>query len=46
MDEKEDVNEKKFIRNRISFFLISFYSGICVISDLGVKYYFKDKKKS
>ena len=45
MDEKEDVNEKKFIRNRISFFLISFYSGICVISDLGVKYYFKDKKK-
>ena len=42
--EEEDKNSK-LIRNKISCLLISFYSGICVISDIGVKYYFKDKKK-
>ena len=43
IDEEDKI--KKLIRNKISFLLISFYSGICVISDIGVKYYFKDKKK-
>ena len=42
---EEEDKYKKLIRNKISFLLISFYSGICVISDIGVKYYFKDKKK-
>jgi hypothetical protein len=47
MEQKieEEDKYKKLIRNKISFLLISFYSGICVISDIGVKYYFKDKKK-
>ena len=47
MEQKieEEDKYKKLIRNKISCLLISFYSGICVISDIGVKYYFKDKKK-
>ena len=46
MDNKnEEKKNIKFIRNKISCLLISFYSGICVISDLGVKYYYKDIKK-
>ena len=35
----------KMTRNKISILLIGFYAGICVISDLAVKYYFKDIKK-
>ena len=42
---EEEDKYKKLIRNKISFLLISFYSGLCAISDIGVKYYFKDKKK-
>ena len=45
MNNKSDENKGQSIRNKISFLLISFYSGLCVISDLGVKYYFKDQKK-
>ena len=47
MEQKIDEEDKykKLIRNKISFLLISFYSGLCAISDIGVKYYFKDKKK-
>jgi len=47
MEQKIEEEDKysKLIRNKISCLLISFYSGICVISDIGVKYYFKDKKK-
>ena len=45
IEEEEEDKNKKLIRNKISCLLISFYSGICVISDIGVKYYFKDKKK-
>ena len=35
----------KMTRNKISILLIGFYAGICVISDLAIKYYFKDIKK-
>ena len=46
MNNINEVNKNNnFIRKKISCLLISFYSGICVISDIGVKYYFKDKKK-
>ena len=37
--------KSKMTRNKISILIIGFYAGLCVISDLAVKYYFKDKKK-
>ena len=43
--EKREAIQKKCQRNKISFLLISFYSGVIAISDLGVKYYLKDEKK-
>ena len=48
MEEESEIDPKKkskMTRNKISMLLIGFYAGICVISDLAVKYYFKDKKK-
>jgi hypothetical protein len=48
MEEENEINAKKkskMERNKISILLIGFYAGLCVISDLAVKYYFKDKKK-
>ena len=48
MEEENEINTKKkakMARNKISILLIGFYAGLCVISDLAVKYYFKDKKK-
>jgi hypothetical protein len=48
MEEENEHNSKKkskMTRNKISILLIGFYAGLCVISDLAVKYYFKDKKK-
>ena len=48
MEEESEIDPKKkskMTRNKISILLIGFYAGICVISDLAVKYYFKDKKK-
>ena len=44
-NKNEENTNNKFIRKKISCLLISFYSGICVITDIGLKYYFKDKKK-
>ena len=49
MEEESENTSKKAIkmkRNKLSILLIGFYAGLCVISDLAVKYYFKDKKKS
>ena len=43
--ENESTNRSKMTRNKISILLIGFYAGMCVISDLAVKYYFKDKRK-
>ena len=43
-NENELLNQKKCKKNKISFLLISFYSGIIGISDLGLKYYLKDQK--
>ena len=46
--ENGEISSKKALkmkRNRLSILLIGFYAGLCVISDLAVKYYFKDKKK-
>ena len=43
--ESDPKKKSKMTRNKISILLIGFYAGICVISDLAVKYYFKDKKK-
>lgn len=34
---------KQFKRNKITVLLISFYSGVIGISDLGLKYYLKDQ---
>ena len=48
MEENGEISSKKALkmkRNRLSILLIGFYAGLCVISDLAVKYYFKDKKK-
>ena len=48
MEEENEINTKKkakMARNKISLLLIGFYAGLGVISDLAVKYYFKDKKK-
>ena len=42
--ENESENRSKMTRNKISILLIGFYAGMCVISDLAVKYYFKDKR--
>ena len=43
-DKDKEKIKKRFNKNKISFILITIYSGICSIADLGVKYYFKDKK--
>ena len=46
MDNKNEIKiEKKCQRNRITVLLISFYSGIIGISDLGLKYYLKDQNE-
>ena len=48
MEEENEYDAKKkskMTRNKISILIIGFYAGLCVISDLAVKYYFKDKKK-
>ena len=48
MEAENEINPKKnakMKRNKISILIIGFYAGLCVISDLAVKYYFKDKKK-
>ena len=48
MEAENEMNSKKnakMKRNKISILIIGFYAGLCVISDLAVKYYFKDKKK-
>ena len=48
MEEDNEIEPKKkskMARNKISTLIIGFYAGLCVISDLAVKYYFKDKKK-
>ena len=45
MDEKNEINiQEKIQKNKISFYLITFYSGLIMISDLGFKYYLKDQK--
>ena len=44
-DEINKMKNAKMTRNKTSILLIGFYAGLCVISDLAVKYYFKDKKK-
>ena len=43
--ENNGKKKSKMTRNKVSILLIGFYAGLCVISDLAVKYYFKDKKK-
>lgn len=43
--DDESRNRSKMTRNKISILLIGFYAGICVISDLAVKYYYKDIRK-
>ena len=48
MEEDNEIEPKKkskMTRNKITILIIGFYAGLCVISDLAVKYYFKDKKK-
>ena len=48
MEEDNEIDPKKkskMTRNKITILIIGFYAGLCVISDLAVKYYFKDKKK-
>ena len=48
MEEENEYDAKKkskMTRNKRSILIIGFYAGLCVISDLAVKYYFKDKKK-
>ena len=37
---------KKCQRNKISFLLIRFFAGLCDITDIGVKYYYKDIKEA
>ena len=44
-NEHDAKKKSKMTRNKISILIIGFYAGLCVISDLAVKYYFKDKKK-
>ena len=45
MNEQNEIKmQEKYNRNKISFFLITFYSGLIIISDLGFKYYLKDQK--
>jgi Na+/melibiose symporter-like transporter len=44
-NENDSKKKSKMKRNKISILLIGFYAGICVISDLAVKYYFKNKQK-
>ena len=44
-DEINKMKNAKMTRNKTSILLIGFYAGLCVISDLAVKYYFKDKRK-
>ena len=43
--EIDNKKKSKMARNKASILIIGFYAGLCVISDLAVKYYFKDKKK-
>ena len=38
-------NKKKSERNKLTVLLISFYSGVIGISDLGLKYYLKDQNQ-
>ena len=46
MDDYNDLRiEKKCQRNKISFLLIRFFAGLCDITDIGVKYYYKDIKE-
>ena len=46
MDEQNEIKiQKKCKINKISFLLISFYSGVISISDLGLKFYLKDQKE-
>ena len=48
MEEDNEIDPEKrskMTRNKITILIIGFYAGLCVISDLAVKYYFKDKKK-
>ena len=46
IDNSNEINnENKCKRNKISFLLISFYSGVIEISDLGLKYYLKDQQQ-
>ena len=47
MEDENEINTKKnakMARNKISILLIGFYAGLCVISDLAVKYYFKSTR--
>lgn len=46
MDDYNDLRiEKKCQRNKISFLFIRFFAGLCDITDIGVKYYYKDIKE-
>ena len=46
MDNENEIKvQNKIKRNKITVFLISFYTGLIVISDLGVKYYLKDQNQ-
>jgi hypothetical protein len=45
MDNNELKINKKCQRNKISFLLIRFFAGLCDITDIGVKYYYKDIKE-
>ena len=44
-NENEIKNKQKCERNKITVLLISFYSGVIGISDLGLKYYLKDQNQ-
>ena len=44
-NENEIKKQNKIKRNKITVLLISFYSGIIGISDLGLKYYLKDQNQ-
>ena len=46
MDNNNELKiKKKCQRNKISFLLIRFFAGLCDITDIGVKYYYKDIKE-
>ena len=47
MDKTEEIKiRRKCKRNKTSLLLLSFYSGISTISELGVKYYLKEQTKT